>query len=244
MSPFPVLFILGFALRTTLGLSGTSPAASCDYQGIAAATFASSTYCNGVIFGGKLLIPDICGTYLDQLNKFGAITVYYADGAEKYELTSYSATTSNGITSVDLPGFSASGCFQEATLYDKSSHTLDPSTCVLASYGGTSATDTQYDGTLETVPLTKVTGVDCCKTLYPTLKNELNTVPDSSVPLNCVTSTGAACGLADTGAPIYCDTTTGQKVVTGLTASTTCDVGGTTLVLDLSDADPDFKFGY
>ena len=49
--------------------------------------------------------------------------------------------------------------------------------------------------------------------------------------------------VADVGAPIFCNTKSGQKVAIGLTGSAPCAPGETFVVHDLTSGDPKVKFG-
>ncbi|XP_012936090.1 uncharacterized protein LOC101855551 [Aplysia californica] len=249
-----MMSVLGLLVCFALSIHGThcikdgNSVNPCDYDGIAVVQLAGQIFCNGVISGGQLVLPETCASNLKTLSTYADLTVNYASGTETTTIPkgAFSTTLTDGIARAALPSFTPSGCFKEAMLYDKSTQTVDPSTCQMVSYGGETSADVTFDGSLEATSLTKISGVECCSLIdkEDTLNAEYAQVPTKDVPLNCVTSDGAACGIADLGAPIYCRTDTNELVVTGLTTSNSCVDGRTTLVNDLTDSDPNFKFGY
>ncbi|XP_012936066.1 uncharacterized protein LOC101859472 [Aplysia californica] len=199
MSLRGLLVCFSLSIHGSYCIKGGTSVDPCNYDGMAVVHLFGSIYCNGVITGGKLVMAESCGTYLRLLTKNFDTNVNFASGSETYTIQrgTYSETVSNGITRVDLPGFAPSGCFKEATLFDKNTQTLDPATCQMVSYGGETVGDAAFDGSLEAIDLTKVAGIKCCKVIpQQALQTEYAKILNKDVPLNCVTSAGAACGVS------------------------------------------------
>lgn len=219
---------------------------TCDYPGVVAVVFPSNeaVVCEGIRVEGTLYVPALCGMGIEKILASSDLMLYYGDGTKTVTITKGSSgRTEDGIYQLQLATMETD-CNEQAVIFDKSTMEVDTSTCELVGYGASTLSAKTYDGVLRAAPLTKSTSAPCCDTIFNSLNaTEKGKILDTTVPLNCITSSGAGCGTGDLGAPIYCSTTSGQRVVMGLAASTPCASGGTFVAHDLTGSDPDFKFG-
>ncbi|GFO20819.1 hypothetical protein PoB_004732400 [Plakobranchus ocellatus] len=233
-------------------IQGGTQVDMCDYPGIAA-VLASDTniiLCSGVTQTGDiLLLPELCQNAVVQQLTVSDVTIKYGDGDNTIKLSqgsSAAGSLTDGVWRLQLPAPLSSPCELPATLYDSATMGLDPGSCQLVGFGAdTLATQTYDKTTVRATPVTKSTSAPCCDIIRPTISdwNLSDWLVDDSVPLNCLTSPGAACSVADVGAPIFCETTSGDKVVIALTASAPCVPGATFVAHDLTAQDPSLKFG-
>ncbi|GFR93103.1 hypothetical protein ElyMa_004370700 [Elysia marginata] len=169
----------------------------------------------------------------------------------------------DGVWKLKLPSPLTGSCKDPPPLYETAPDTLDTASCEMVGFGADTLASIQrfatvhydkctyiyiwteeYDKTgAKSAKITKSTSTSCCDVIGSTIPHLAHYIMDETVPLNCLTSSGAACSVADVGSPIYCNTESGKKVVIGLTGSAPCAPGETFVAHDLTSGDPAVKFG-
>ncbi|RUS73523.1 hypothetical protein EGW08_018708 [Elysia chlorotica] len=244
-----ILLCLGMVFGGSLAIYGGSAVDVCDYPGIAALVAGDTNVvlCSGVTQSGDtLLVPELCRIAIISQVTVSDVLVKYGNGDNEITLAQGSipdGTLSDGVWTITLPSPLEGDCSDPPPAYD-SSTSLDLNSCEMVGFGADSLSAQLYDKSYaNAVSVTGCTSTACCDAIRPTITSIVSYIMDDSVPLNCLTSPGAPCSVADVGAPIYCDDTSGQKVAIGLTGSAPCEPGQTFVVHDLTGEDPDVKFG-
>ncbi|CAL1530356.1 unnamed protein product [Lymnaea stagnalis] len=237
--------LLGLATFVTSVKDGTE-VDQCGYPGLVAVLAPNDAIvCNGILISGTLVVPQICGVGMDEFLKSNDLTLVYGNGTRATIPTGTSGTLTGGLYSYTITNPLGSACNIDATVYNSDSDTLDTSTCEVVGFGSDSLSSKIYDGVVYASTLTKSSSSPCCDVIMNSLtSSQKGVILDSTASFNCLIATGAVCGSGDLGAPVYCNTTSGATVVTGLTSSTPCASSDTFLVHDLTQGATNFKFGY
>ncbi|KAK3761705.1 hypothetical protein RRG08_016137 [Elysia crispata] len=232
-------------VAAALAISKGNPVDMCDYPGIAAVVSGDKNVvlCSGVTQAGNvLLIPELCRIAVTKQLTVSDVIIKYGNGDNTITLTKDSVAAgplTDGVWRLQLPTPLDGDCKDPPPAYDSSSMTLDLDSCEMVGFGAETLSSQVYDKSgAKAAPITKCTSTSCCDVIRPTIPEIVTYIVDDSAPLNCLTSSGAACSVADVGAPIFCNTKSGQKVAIGLTGSAPCAPGETFVVHDLTSGDP------
>ncbi|KAK0041712.1 integumentary mucin C.1 [Biomphalaria pfeifferi] len=225
---------------------GTSSNA-CDYPGLAVIlSTKDAVICNAVFLSSnQFIVPEICGAAMNTFLKKSALKLSYNQVPVNITIpVGTSGVLGDGVYSFTLNTPIQNSCSSVARVYDSKTMTLDLATCQVVGYGAATSSSKIFDGVLNAAAVNKSTSSSCCLAIWDSLTKTEKGTTYKDASYNCLTSTGATCGTGDVGAPVYCKTDSGERVLTALTSSTPCVSGGVFLAHDLTAGATDFKFGY